>query len=91
MACRLESFKVPPLGLEHPPEHLLDLGRRTDRGGQRVEHQAQHGLLAVALDARLGHEFVDGHVDFFTNGAALDLQWKSGSGQNEFPFNVDLK
>lgn len=35
--------------------------------------------------------FVDGHVQFFTNGLELQTQWESGSGQEEFPFNVDLE
>ena len=35
--------------------------------------------------------FADGHVQFFTNGMNLLLQWTSTDGQASFPFNTDLK
>ena len=35
--------------------------------------------------------FVDGHVDFLPNGGKLFAQWITGTGQGDYPFNVDLK
>jgi len=35
--------------------------------------------------------FVDGHTQSFNNGPELLTQWTTYSGQEEFPFNIDLE
>ena len=74
--------------------NLLEVGSIDGQGSNRIQVVPSYPS-AVGVHGGLGKGtnmlFVDGHVQFFTNGMDLLLQWTSTDGQASFPFNTDLK